>query len=71
MPGKGRAHAQVYFPHLYPPLLRTLLEVTEPETLPTTEVFGPEIILACESADGAGQASEAGLWATWNCQRPS
>ncbi|BEJ16289.1 hypothetical protein CspHIS471_0508940 [Cutaneotrichosporon sp. HIS471] len=41
----------VYFPHLYPPLLRTLLEVTEPEVdeMPPTDVFGPEIILAWKS----------------------
>ncbi|BEI85438.1 hypothetical protein CcaverHIS002_0508390 [Cutaneotrichosporon cavernicola] len=41
----------VYFPHLYPPLLRTLLEVTEPEAgeMPPSDVFGPEIILAWKS----------------------
>ncbi|GMK55489.1 hypothetical protein CspeluHIS016_0205450 [Cutaneotrichosporon spelunceum] len=39
----------VYFPHLYPPLLRTLLEVTEPDEMPHTDVFGPEIILAWKS----------------------
>jgi hypothetical protein len=38
----------VYFPHLYPPLLRTLLEVTEPTETVAEDVFGPEIIFACE-----------------------
>ncbi|WOO83862.1 Protein-lysine methyltransferase METTL21D [Vanrija pseudolonga] len=40
----------VYFPHLYPPLLRTLLELTEPESIPTEgDTFGPEIIMAWKS----------------------
>ncbi|TXT12904.1 hypothetical protein VHUM_01305 [Vanrija humicola] len=40
----------VYFPHLYPPLLRTLLELTEPESTPTEgDTFGPEIIMAWKS----------------------
>ncbi|RSH77928.1 uncharacterized protein EHS24_003001 [Apiotrichum porosum] len=39
----------VYFPHLYPPLLRTLLEVTDPSGPVDTDVFGPEIIIAWKS----------------------
>ncbi|KAL1406338.1 hypothetical protein Q8F55_008037 [Vanrija albida] len=40
----------VYFPHLYPPLLRTLLELTEPPSVPTEgDTFGPEIIMAWKS----------------------
>jgi len=39
----------VYFPHLYPPLLLTLLELTEPTTLPTNELFGPEVIVSYHS----------------------
>jgi hypothetical protein len=46
-------HRQVYFPHLYPSLLRSLLQVTMPpfcKTLESTEdaVGGPEVILSCE-----------------------
>ncbi|EIW68192.1 hypothetical protein TREMEDRAFT_18678, partial [Tremella mesenterica DSM 1558] len=36
----------IYFPQLYPPLLRTLLELTEPSSPPEDDVFGPEIILS-------------------------
>ncbi len=43
---------KVYFPNLYPPLLRTLLQLTEPElnsndALAENETFGPEIIISC------------------------
>ncbi|KAL7422780.1 hypothetical protein Q5752_002075 [Cryptotrichosporon argae] len=38
----------VYFPQLYPPLLYTLLEMTEPDGVPdeASAVFGPEIIIS-------------------------
>ena len=39
----------MYFPHLYPLLLRTLLELTEPDDLPMSDTFGPEVILSCKS----------------------
>lgn len=53
----------VYFPHLYPPLLKTLLDLTEPEgeTLPDTDVFGPEIILACERSHNPADSREVPL----------
>ena len=43
--------SQIYFPNLYPPLLLTLLELTESsEPIPSTEeTFGPTIILSCQS----------------------
>jgi hypothetical protein len=44
---------QVYFPHLYPLLLRSLLQVTMPPFCKASEsrdetVGGPEVILSCE-----------------------
>jgi hypothetical protein len=35
-------------PHLYPPLLRTLLQLTEQSELTADETFGPLIILSYE-----------------------
>lgn len=46
-PGRYRAD-QTYFPHLYPSLLYTLLDLTQVDDVSDSPTFGPEVILACK-----------------------
>nr|XP_019044740.1 hypothetical protein I302_06653 [Kwoniella bestiolae CBS 10118]OCF23670.1 hypothetical protein I302_06653 [Kwoniella bestiolae CBS 10118] len=41
----------IYFPNLYPPLLHTLLQLTESNERVEEETFGPEIILSLRGSD--------------------